>query len=140
ARAGNTSGSVAGDWVMSSGLGGISPMFELDNNNVIPSSYVSRPLNNLGGPNFDASLPAVIATDPSALDYPVGSGDVAVDPSVTVTDTDSFFFNAATVTISGNYNPATDSLAFAGSSSITATFNPTTGALKLSGDASKDDW
>jgi hypothetical protein len=201
-RANNNSGWVATDWVSSSGLNGNTPTYGLGSkSNTVSSVDAKRPLNNIGGPNFDASQPAVIATTPGTLNYPVGSGPVFVDPGVTVSDPDSFFFGSAQVSIGtgvagdyngdgtvnaadytvwrdhlgqsyqllneapgttpgqvtiddynywkahfgatapgGSYNPATDSLAFAGTENISGSFDPSTGILTLSGYDTKDNW
>jgi hypothetical protein len=109
-RANNNSGWVASDWVSSSSINGDTPTFGLGgSSNTIDSVDGKRPLNNLGGPNFDSSQPAVLSsTTVGTLNYPVGSGDVVVDPNVAVTDPDSFFFGSAQVAIGtsvpGDYN------------------------------------
>ncbi len=202
-RANNNFGWVATDWVSTSGINGDTPTYGLGGkSNTVPSADGKRPLNNLGGPNFDSSSPAVIATSVSTLNYPVGSGSVFVDPNVTVTDPDSFFLGSAQVVIgtgvagdyNGNgivdaadyvvyrhhlgqnytllneapgttpgqvtvedytywrahfgatslngsgYNPATDSLAFAGTQFITGAFDAATGILTLSGYDTMADW
>jgi uncharacterized repeat protein (TIGR01451 family) len=58
---------------------------------------------------------------------------VAVDPTVTVTSTDTF--SGATVQISGNYRPGEDVLVVSGSlpSGVTASFDAATGTMTLSG-------
>jgi hypothetical protein len=202
-RANNNSGWIATDWVGTSGINGDTPTYGLGGkSSTSPSTDGKRPLNNIGGPNFDASSPAVISATAGTLNYPVGSGPVFVDPNVTVTDPDSFFLGSAQVAIGvgvqgdydGNgvvdaadyvvwrkhlgqnyqllneatgittgqvtsedynywrahsgassvngsgYNPATDSLAFAGTQFITGSFDATTGILTLSGYDTMSGW
>ena len=63
ARANNNSGWVATDWVSSSGINGLVPIFGLGSkNSTIPSTAGNRPLNNIGGPNFDTSQAPVVTT------------------------------------------------------------------------------
>jgi hypothetical protein len=202
-RANNNSGWVATDWVGTSGINGDTPTYGLGGkSNTVPSSDGKRPLNNLGGPNFDLSQPAVLTTTPGTLNYPVGSGPMVLDSNVTVTDPDSFFLGSAQISIGtgvpgdynadgtvnaadytlwrdhlgqtyqlqneaagqtpgqvtvedynywkahfgatsavgGGYNPATDSLAFAGTQFISGSFDATTGILTLSGYDTMDNW
>jgi len=141
ARANNNSGWAATDWVASSGLGGTAPTWTTgSSSHTVPSADANRPLNNIGGPNFDTSQPAVVTTAQATINYPVGSGPVVVDPTVTVTDPDSSFLASAQVSIATNYNPATDSLQYSGSSLITGSFNSTTGILTLTGADTFADW
>ena len=132
-RANNDVGSIATDWIASGNLSGQVPTWGLGGqNHTQPSSDANRPLNTLGAPNFDSSLPATVTTSGSTLTYPVGSGNVVVDPNVTVADPDSYFLGSATVTInSPDYNPATDTLVFNNTPNITGTFSTVTiGAIK----------
>ncbi len=60
---------------------------------------------------------------------------MALDPSLTVSDTGSTTLDSATVTISGVLL-AGDTLAFTPTSGITGSYNPASGVLTLSGNAS----
>jgi Bacterial Ig domain len=142
-RANNNSGWVATDWVASSGISGAVPLFGLGNkNNTIPSSDANRPLNNIGGPNFDVSQPPVVTTAQRTVNYPIGSGPIVIDPTVTVTDADSTFLASAQVAITANYNATTDSLNYAGNNpnGIQGSFDSTTGILTLTGLDTLADW
>ena len=143
ARANNNSGWVATDWVSSSGINGLVPIFGLGNkNNTIPSSAGNRPLNNIGGPNFDTSQAPVVTTAKRTVNYPIGSGPIVIDSTVTVTDADSFFLGSAQVAITANYSATTDSLNYAGSdpNGIQGNFDATTGILTLTGLDTLADW
>src|SRR5206468_474210 len=63
ARNGNTTGSVASDWVAGSSLGGAVPTWTLGSSgNTTPSGLAGATLNNIGGPNFSApAFPGVVA-------------------------------------------------------------------------------
>jgi hypothetical protein len=61
------------------------------------------------------------------------SGPVAVDPNATLTDPDSTQIQGATVTITGNHDPAEDELLFVDTANITGVYNSGTGVLTLSG-------
>ena len=142
-RANNNSGWVATDWVSSSGINGLVPIFGLGNkNNTIPSSAGNRPLNNIGGPNFDTSQAPVVTTAKRTVNYPIGSGPIVIDSTVTVTDADSFFLGSAQVAITANYSATTDSLNYAGSdpNGIQGNFDATTGILTLTGLDTLADW
>ncbi len=62
ARAGNTVGSTAADWVAGDDLGGSSLAWTLGGAaNTIPTRLASAPLNHLGAPNFGAAaIPGVV--------------------------------------------------------------------------------
>ncbi len=140
-RANNNSGWVASDWIASSGINGNVPTWSLGGkSNTIPSTAGNRPLNNIGGPNFDASLPPVVTTAQATINYPIGSGPVVIDSVVTVTDVDSFFLGSAQVAITSGFNAPTDSLAFAGTPTITGSYNAATGILTLTGDDTFANW
>ncbi len=64
ARAGNSTGSTAADWVAADNLAGSAPNWTLgDKVNTIPSGLAGVPLQPLGGPNFGAPpLPGVTVT------------------------------------------------------------------------------
>jgi hypothetical protein len=140
-RANNNTGWVASDWVASSGINGLVPTYALGGkNNTIPASAANRPLNNIGGPNFDSSQPPVVTTAHATINYPIGSGPVVIDPSVVVTDADSFFLGSAQVAITSGFNAPTDSLAFAGTPFISGSYNAATGVLTLTGDDTIASW
>ena len=156
ARTNSDSGSIASDWVASSGLQGGVPFFGLGKaSNTQPTSYANLALNNIGGPAFD-NVPANVVTTSSgttsfALTNPAPTS-VIVDSGVTVTNPNantasgnnanpnSYFMGSATVTISTNFNPSTDSLTFIDTPLISGKFDSTTGILTLSGYDSMADW
>jgi hypothetical protein len=88
-----------------------------------------------GAANYGTRPAPVVTTTGSALSYADGSGAVAVDPGVTVTDADSTDLVGATVTISGGYVSTEDVLGFTNQNGITGSFNSGTGVLTLSGSA-----
>ncbi|MBE9181378.1 hypothetical protein IQ268_22715 [Oculatella sp. LEGE 06141] len=94
------------------------------------SAVVSRPIQVVAINNAPVITPAV-----SALSYNEGSGEVAVDGSLTVADPDSPLLKSATVKILGYVN-GQDLLTLAPQSGITHLFDAATGVLTLSGDAS----
>jgi hypothetical protein len=141
ARANNDSGSIASDWVGTSGINGQVPTWGTgSSSNTLPASYANRPLNNIGGPNFDTSQPAVVTTSPGAVNYPVGSGPVVIDSNVTVTDPDSFFLGSAQVAITSGWDPVNDTLSFTNTPFITGSYDHQTGILTLKGDDTFDNW
>ena len=79
------------------------------------------------------NAPPIVAMTPSALTYAAGA---TVDAGLTVTDADSASLTAATMSITGNFRPAEDTLVFSPQNGITGTFNATTGVLSLAGSAS----
>ncbi|WP_144157936.1 DUF4347 domain-containing protein [Paraburkholderia sp. BCC1885] len=73
------------------------------------------------------------------------SPPVVVDAGVTVSDLDSTTLTSAVVSISGNYQPGEDVLAFNNTDSsafgnISASFDATTGRLTLTGNATVAQW
>jgi VCBS repeat-containing protein len=77
----------------------------------------------------------VVTTSGGSAAFTEGGGAVAVDPSVTVTDSDSPNLVGGTVQITGAYDQPNDVLAFANTPEITGTFNAATGTMTLSGTA-----
>src|SRR3954454_21495081 len=73
---------------------------------------------------------------------PYGNGDpaVAVDGGVTVTDANDTNLDGARVSVTGGYEPGTDTLTFEDTGSITGTYDPENGILTLSGTASVADY
>lgn len=89
-------------------------------------------------PGDDAPLLATGAT--GALAYTENDGAVAVAPGLTLTDIDTPSFGAATVTISANYQPTQDRLAFTAAHGITGSWDSGTGILSLTGTATAAQW
>ncbi|HEX9366462.1 MAG TPA: hypothetical protein VF921_07535 [Vicinamibacterales bacterium] len=81
-----------------------------------------------------ANQPPVV-TMSGPLAYTAGSGAVAADAGLTVTDADSTTLAGATLTVSAGYASSEDVLAFTSRNGITAAFNATTGVLTMSGTA-----
>ena len=77
-----------------------------------------------------------VDTSDTALAYPEGSGPLAADAGVTVTDPDSTQIQGATVQITSNFVAVQDELAFSSQLGITGSYNDATGTLTLSGSAS----
>ena len=168
ARVNSDFGEIASDWVATSGVKGTQPFWGLGSaTNTEPSYYAGEPINNMGGPNFDSTgnsnsnlnIPANVVTDgrstvPSELQYPVGAGAEIIDGDVAVTNPEanqnagnfndnnpeSYFLGTATVAITGNYNPATDTLGFTNTQYISGNFSTSTGVLTLTGYDSIEDW
>ncbi len=76
----------------------------------------------------------VITPSAGGLTYREGSGNVAIDPAVLVTDIDSPNLTGAAVRIVG-YVPGQDSLSITPPAGITANFDAATGILTLTGTA-----
>ncbi|HEX8075312.1 MAG TPA: Ig-like domain-containing protein, partial [Thermoleophilaceae bacterium] len=72
-------------------------------------------------------------TTASSLSYSEGDGAVAIDSGLTASDPDSTNFSGATVSITGNFASADDSLGFTNTANITGSYNSGTGVLTLSG-------
>jgi hypothetical protein len=80
--------------------------------------------------------PPTLTTTGSNLSYTEGDGPVAADPGLTVNDPDSAQLQGATVSVTGNFVAADDSLGFTNQSGITGSYDAGTGVLTLSGNAS----
>ncbi|HKP89926.1 MAG TPA: tandem-95 repeat protein [Thermoleophilaceae bacterium] len=81
-----------------------------------------------------------VSTTGGSLAYTEGSGAVAVDSAVTVSDPDSATISGATVRISSSFQASEDELGFANANGITGSYDDTTGTLTLTGDAPKSDY
>ncbi len=169
-RVNSDTGSVASDWVASSGINGAQPFFALGNaSNTEPTSDANLPLNNIGGPNFD-NVPANVVTTSEGttnteLQYDLGVGAVTLDSNVTVTNPfadvngntttnpngynnnpNGYFLGSATVAITTNYSASTDVLGFTNTANITGKFTTETvgttveGVLTLTGYDTMADW
>jgi hypothetical protein len=77
-----------------------------------------------------------VTTTGSNLSYTEGDGPVAADPGLAVSDPDSAQLQGATVSVTGNFVAADDSLGFTNQSGITGSYDAGTGVLTLSGNAS----
>src|SRR5262249_21103423 len=155
ARSSNRAGWVATDWIGTTGLDGVTPIYGTGSkNNTVPNSGAKRPLNSIGAPNFDASPPNVLTTTNNALNYTISNpapSSQTIDPAVTVrtgsTDDANFhiapnlyFPGSATVSISSGYTTSTDSLGFVDTTNIHGSFDSSTGILTLTGDDTFDHW
>jgi trimeric autotransporter adhesin len=69
-----------------------------------------------------------------------GGGPVAVDPDVTVADPDSATLSGGTVSITGGFAAAEDTLGFTNQNGITGSYDAGAGELTLSGTASVADY
>ncbi|WP_163535947.1 hypothetical protein, partial [Klebsiella pneumoniae] len=65
--------------------------------------------------------------------YTENQAATAIDPAITVTDTDTATLTHATVQITGNYINGQDLLGFTDTATITGAFDAATGTLTLSG-------
>jgi hypothetical protein len=84
-----------------------------------------------------ASNPPVVTSSSGALSYTEGTGAVAVDSGITVTDPGSGTLVGATVAISSpNYVSGQDVLGFTSQNGITGSWSAATGVLTLSGGSS----
>ena len=156
ARTNTDLGSIASDWVATSGLKGQPPYYGLGSvANTQPSSFAGLAINNIGGPNFDEVPANVVTTTTGTTSFAlsgtpptsvvIDSGVVVSNPQQnTATGTNAnpnaYFLGSATVTISTNFNTTTDSLTFNNTPTISGNFSPTTGVLTLTGFDSMSDW
>src|SRR5258705_7208184 len=72
-----------------------------------------------------------IVTAGHTLAYTENDAATAIDPALTVTDSDTPNLASATVQISGNYVNGEDILGFSNQNGITGSFNAATGTLTL---------
>jgi hypothetical protein len=75
----------------------------------------------------------VVTTSGGTAAFTEDDAPTAIDGAVTVSDADNASLQGATVAISGGFNAAQDSLAFANTANITESYNAATGVLTLSG-------
>ncbi|HEY4423043.1 MAG TPA: tandem-95 repeat protein [Pyrinomonadaceae bacterium] len=75
----------------------------------------------------------VVTTTAGNLAYTENAGAVAIDPGVTVTDSDNTDLTGATVAITAGFVSAQDTLAFTNQLGITGNYNSGTGVLTLTG-------
>jgi hypothetical protein len=85
------------------------------------------------------NIAPVVTTTTGSTSYGNGDPAVAVDPGVTVTDSDDTNIESARVRISGGFE-AGDTLVFADQSTISGVYNTGDGVLTLTGSASVADY
>jgi large repetitive protein len=79
---------------------------------------------------------APVVTAGHTLNYTENQAATAIDPAVTVTDSDNATLAHATVQITANYVNGEDVLGFTNQNGITGSFNAATGTLTLNGSSS----
>ena len=89
---------------------------------------------------FIADAAPVVTTTAGAVDYPSNANWLAVDPGVSVADSDSPDLRSATAWISGNYTPGQDALGVIDQNGITSIWNASTGTLTMTGSAGIATW
>ena len=92
-------------------------------------------LHNGAFVTYKLAAPPTVTTTGSALNYTTGGTPAAIDPGVTVADPESTDLSGATVSITGGFSAAVDSLGFTNQSGITGSYNAATGVLTLTGTA-----
>jgi large repetitive protein len=85
-------------------------------------------------------LPPVLTAPPAVTTSPGNTAHtqgmpVIVDGGITVTDPDNVNLSSATISITGNFQSAEDTLQFTDQNGITGSYNPATGVLSLSGSS-----
>ncbi|MDQ1373559.1 MAG: large repetitive protein, partial [Actinomycetota bacterium] len=81
-----------------------------------------------------------ITTTATALNYTEGDGAVAADNGLTLSDPEGDNISGATVSITGNFASADDTLAFTSQNGISGSYNAGTGVLTLSGTTSVSNY
>lgn len=90
---------------------------------VATATVVVNPVNDL----------AVVATAPGLTLFTEGGPGVAIDPSLTVSDTDDVILSGARVRFVDSYFPGEEVLEFTNTGTITGVFDPVLGHLNLIG-------
>ena len=85
---------------------------------------------------FPPNASPVVTTTAGNLAYTENAGAVAIDPGLTVTDSDNTDLVGATVAITAGHVSAQDTLGFTTQNGITGVYNSGTGVLTLSGTSS----
>ncbi|MGD9644132.1 MAG: Ig-like domain-containing protein, partial [Pirellulales bacterium] len=86
--------------------------------------------------NVMAGVPPQIVASATALIYTENDPATAVDPALTVTDSDSALLSGASIAITEGFVSGQDILEFVDQNGITGSFNTSTGVLTLSGSGS----
>ena len=89
---------------------------------------------------IDTNEAPVVTPSGVFVQYNENATPVQVDPSVTVSDSDSATLAGATVRISGNYTSGEDVLSFADQLGISGSWDAGSGTLTLSGSATVGDY
>lgn len=89
---------------------------------------------------INTSIAPQINASVTDLVYTEGSGEVPVDPAITVSDGDSETLVGGSVSISQNYQQGQDVLSFENTDTITGSFSAGTGTLTLSGNATPAEY
>jgi gliding motility-associated-like protein len=82
------------------------------------------------------NVPPVISGNTADDSYTENDPPLILQPALTIIDPDDTVFEAATVSISANYQSGQDLLQFSAVPGINGSFNPATGILSLTGTAS----
>ena len=96
------------------------------------------PIDN--GPAPAINKPPTIVAGATALAYAENDPASPVDPTLSVSDSDSTQLTGATVTVSSDYVNGADELGFAPAGAIGGSWDAATGVLTLSGSASVADY
>jgi len=80
-------------------------------------------------------LAPIISTTPGATNYTEKQPGVAIDPLLTIIDTDSTHLAGAVIRITGSFLPNQDVLQFTNQNGISGSYNSATGVMTLSGEA-----
>jgi hypothetical protein len=94
------------------------------------------PLTDTDSVNITVNAPnasPVVTTTAGNLAYTENAGAVAIDPGLTVTDSDNANLTGATVAITAGFVSAQDTLGFTNQLGITGNYNSGTGVLTLTG-------
>ena len=103
---------------------------------------LGTPVANLLVPDLAkiGDIAPVVTTTATTITYGIGVPAIAIDPGVTVADTDSANLAGATVSISSGLINTEDVLGFTNQNGITGTYSNSTGVLTLAGSASVADY
>ena len=130
--------------------------FTIDSTGKVTVADPSKIVFNAGQPSFDVTVDSSdgtlhnhqtftidvvidappVVTAGHTLSYTENQAATAIDPAVTVTDSDSANLAHATVHITGNYVVGEDVLGFTNQNGITGSFDAATGTETLTGSAS----
>ena len=106
-----------------------------------PAAYIAEGGNynsayNMAFVTYRAALAPILTMTGPALDYAVNGAAVPIDPGLTFATNERTRFTGASVSITGGFVAAADTLSFTNQNGISGTYNPTTGVLTLTGNAS----